>query len=356
MKIMKITIWLLAFAGILAGCEEDQRQPVARGNRKAGIHITQAQNNSYAEEIDRVKELGAEVIPLTLPWTFMETGSGFDKTFPELINSYYPAQGFTVSLNITPIYAVSRSLPPDLIDKPFNDPMVITRFKALLDSLHKWMPDANINNFVLGLEVDNYLSSHPQEWLQYKALYDSGIVHVKKLWGASMPVGVETTWGYTVYTNKDEILELNENSDLMVLSYYPNESDFTVKAPSRVHEDIEMVLDLYPEIPTFIVETGYQTSTACNSSEEKQAQFIREMFALWDKHPERINFMGFLWLTDLSDQVTEQYVNDYGLTNFPHLEAFRGYLQTTGLRTWANNGTDKKGYAQLEQELQRRGW
>jgi hypothetical protein len=80
------------------------------------------------------------------------------------------------------------------------------------------------------------------------------------------------------------------------------------------------------------------------------------MFNLWDAHADNINFMGFLWLTDLPDSVVTNLVSDYGANTLPSLDAFKGYLQTTGLRTYPGTGTDKPGFTQLKKELSARGW
>ncbi|MGC4023681.1 MAG: hypothetical protein QM734_17845 [Cyclobacteriaceae bacterium] len=330
--------------------------PKQKGNRQAGVHITQAELNSYDTEFQRVKGLGIDVIPLTLPWNTLETNSGFDFSSLDIIDYYYPLNNIKVSLNITPIYAIARAVPSDLQSKTFNDSVVIARFKVLLDSVQTRLKHTIINNFIIGLEVDNYLNANASEWTNYKIFYDSAIIFIKQRWGNSMPVGVETTWSSVIGNSKNNIIDLNQYSDMMVLSYYPNQSDFTVKTPTTVHADIKSVIDLYPSIPIFIVECGYQTSEACNSSEELQREFIMEMFKLWDDHLAQINFMGFLWLTDLSDAKVDQYVSDYGASGFPNLDAFKGYLKTTGLRTYPGTGSDKLGFTQLKSELSVRGW
>ncbi len=171
-----------------------------------------------------------------------------------------------------------------------------------------------------------------------------------------MKVGVETTWISATLASKTQIQKLNTHSDMMVLSYYPENTDFTVRPPNTVHADIETIIGLYPAIPVFIVECGYQTSALCNSSEAMQQQFITEMFKLWDDHIDAINFIGFLWLTDLSDAVASDLVSSYGAANLAALKAFKGYLQTTGLRTYTGTGTDKPGFTQLRKELGARGW
>lgn len=96
--------------------------------------------------------------------------------------------------------------------------------------------------------------------------------------------------------------------------------------------------------------------TISRQNEKATGQFIEEMFRLWDNNADKINFIGFLWLTDLSDTATEQYVIDYGMTGFPFLHEFIGYLQTLGLRTYIGTGSDKPAYLQLNRELKARGW
>ncbi|MCS6974271.1 MAG: hypothetical protein N2044_07220 [Cyclobacteriaceae bacterium] len=340
----------------IACSDHDDKQVKLKGNRQLGIHITTARLNSYDAEFQRCKSLGMDVVPLTLPWNVLETSSGFDFSYLEIINFYYPENHVKVSLNITPVYAIHRAVPADLTSKEFDDPLVLQRFKALIDSVYNKTRNTNFNNFIVGLEVDLYLNSHINEWDNFNVFYDSAVKHIKRRWGNTMPVGVETTWSSTVFEAKDYILGLNQHSDMMVLSYYPVLSDFTVKPPNRIHDDIKAVMDLYPDMPLFIVECGYQSAGICNSSYEKQRQFIEEMFRLWDNNADKINFIGFLWLTDLSDTVTEQYVNDYGMTGFPFLDEFKGYLQTLGLRTYAGTGTDKPAYIQLNKELTIRRW
>ena len=350
----RLFIWMLLVA---AGCAPSSNPPVIpKGTRQVAIHITQAESNSYDTEFQRVKTLGVDVVPITLPWNVLETPTGFDFSLLAIINTYYPANHVKVSLNVTPVYEISSSMPTDLLSRRFNDPLVKTRFNALLDSIHQKLPAAQINNFILGLEVDNYLNGNPSAWADYQAFYDSARTHIRKIWGAAMKVGVETTFPSATGTSKAQILALNTHSDMMVLSYYPLNSDFTVRAPTDVHADVSAVISLYPSMPVFIVECGYPTSAACNSTEAQQQQFIIEMFKLWDAHANSLNFMGFLWLTDLSDAVANQYVSAYGGGNPGAQNAFRGYLQTTGLRTYTGNGSDKAGFTQLKKELAVRGW
>jgi len=47
------------------------------------------------------------------------------------------------------------------------------------------------------------------------------------------------------------------------------------------------------------MEIGYPTSSYLGSSEEKQAEFIRQVFKAWDKHEGRICHMHFNSLHDL---------------------------------------------------------
>src|SRR5882724_1615674 len=107
-KLIFVTILI---AGLLSCAKDNTTPPKPKGNRQISIHITQAESNSYDVEFQRAKGLGMNVVPITIPWNSLETNAGFDFSILNIINYYYPVNNTKVSLNITPIYAVSSALP-----------------------------------------------------------------------------------------------------------------------------------------------------------------------------------------------------------------------------------------------------
>ena len=102
--------------------------------------------------------------------------------------------------------------------------------------------------------------------------------------------------------------------------------------------------------PIYLLEAGYPSGLANNSSETKQADFVKKIFAEWDKYPSRIMAINFVWLHDLSDASVSGYQAYYGVNS----AAFGSYLQTMGLRKY--DGYLKPAFTTLDTEAGLRGW
>jgi hypothetical protein len=61
--------------------------------------------------------------------------------------------------------------------------------------------------------------------------------------------------------------------------------------------------------------------------------------------------MAWLWLTDLSQEQTDQLLIYYG---FPGATTFGEYLRTLGARRY--DGTEKPALVELRRQLTARGW
>lgn len=99
----------------------------------------------------------------------------------------------------------------------------------------------------------------------------------------------------------------------------------------------------YPEKPVYMMEVGYPSSSICQSSEQKQAEFIQQVFYAWDNYQDRIKYINFLWLHDLSASQVIRFQQYYGLSE----PKFGEFLRTLGLRTYESTGVDKKAFSIL---------
>jgi len=126
-----------------------------------------------------------------------------------------------------------------------------------------------------------------------------------------------------------------------------------MKSSSEAVGELNQFVSLYPNRNIVMEETGYASSSVCNSSEKQQADYITALFSWWDKNSSQVPFIGLLWLHDLSQQQTDAFAKDYGITNVPD---FKEYLRTLGLRTYSGTGVDKTAITTLKSELQKRGW
>lgn len=284
-------------------------------------------------------------------WTAIETAPDtFDMSVMDIANIYYPAHHMSVDLTLAPIHTNNLEVPSDLTSKTFDHPDLMNRFKSLLDTIKVHIPDVTLSSLVIGSEHDVYMGDNVLLWQQYKVFYDSVATYAKKLW-PGIKVATELTFnGITAYNTFAQ--ELNENSDYIGISYYPLNSDFTVKPVSTVPVDFKTLVDLYPEKPICFYQYGYPSSSVCNSSETLQAHFISQTFSSWDTYAENIQMIDFTWLHDLDTAYVNYYGSYYGITDTVFLE----YLRTIGLRTSTGNGSDKAGLGMLRCQAKQRGY
>jgi len=147
---------------------------------------------------------------------------------------------------------------------------------------------------------------------------------------------------------------VNASRDIISVTYYPLNSDFTVDAPTVVSSDFATLVAIYPDtlIPIHFVECGYPTSTICNSSEVMQTDYYSNVFEAWDSQYDHIKYLSIFQSTDWSQDLVDTLVVFYGIND----PIFKEFLRTLGVRTWAGNGTDKLAYDRILCELDARNW
>lgn len=334
---------------IFISCEENKNDNefIQQGDRHLGIHVTETKALDFEHSFLIAKEAGMDCIPQVFYWNMLESNGNYDPDhLLEIINLFYPAYDMPVSLCLSPIAAISRAVPEDLNNESFDSEIMIGRFKQLLDTLHHKTPNLDVRFFLLGNEVDLYFSSHPGEWDAYTKFTQEIIAYARQYWEDAM-FGVEVTLGGATGADESAIKKINDYTDMVCFTYYPLNSDFTMQPVEEVRPAINEIMEMYPGRKMFLEECGYATSPQCNSSEEAQAEFVTEMFAIWDDLADKLIYVGFLWLHDIPESVAWHYVEEYGMKGQPNELAFKEYLRTTGLRT--SQGKDKKGFTRLNE-------
>ncbi len=327
---------------------------VPRGNRQLEIDITDAENGDYDQSIALVKEAGAESVSLSVFWDEIETSPGTfapDPNWLEIANLYYPGQDLQVSLVISILDTTAVRLPSDLTGKSFTDPEVINRFRALLDYIKSQIPELKLTSLAIGNEIDGVLGNDSKEWENYNAFFTPAAEYARKLW-PGIPVGTKIMFDGLIGSSAESAKKLNQDADVIMVTYYPLAGDFTVKDPDLVLKDFDQIASMYPEKEIYFAEIGYPTSEINNSSPEKQAVFIQNMFSAWDKHASQITILTFVWLTDLPQASVTEYEEYYGFDD----PAFAEFLRTLGLRSYPGNGEDKTGFQVFLAEAKARGW
>ena len=147
---------------------------------------------------------------------------------------------------------------------------------------------------------------------------------------------------------------VNERTDIVSVTYYPLNSDFTVKPPEVVSDDFQKLVTAYTynPLPIYFAECGYPSSNICNSSEQKQAEFYRQVFKAWDEQYEHIKYLTIFKTTDWSQATVDFLETYYGISD----PAFKEYLRTLGIRTYPGNGQNKLALERIYCELQKRNF
>ncbi|MCF8357928.1 MAG: T9SS type A sorting domain-containing protein [Prolixibacteraceae bacterium] len=339
------------------------RGQLPKGDRILGWHIDMAENNKYDSAFMYAAFACMESVHFTFTWSEIEPRiNNYNPEFIEyldIINIYYPQFGIKTELQISPINTNRLEVPEELTDINFDNPEMIARFKKLLDTVFSHIGNVEIVALDIGNESDVYLGTNSEQYRQLGTFLDSVTPHAqhlyKQLHDEELKVGTTFTFeGLTDPAKGPLCKQVNQNRDIVAVTYYPLDHGFIMKPPEVVIPDIERLIDWYPDDskPVYFVEIGYSTSKLCNSNEEKQARFYQYVFKAWDTFYDHIKYLTIFKLTDWSQETVEAMGQYYGLNN----PAFLEYLRTLGVRTWAGNGTNKLAYYQIVHELESRSW
>lgn len=330
------------------------KSQIAPSNNFIGVDVSTFPQNAsfnYDSCFYLGKDLGMSRVGVFQNWTSIETApSVFNLTLFDIANYYYPLHSMPIDITIAPISTNNLEVPSDLVSITFDNPVLINRFKILLDSIKIHIPNITVSSLVIGSEHDVYFGGNVTLWSQYTTFYNAILSYAKTLW-PGIKVATELTFdGITGYNASAQIL--NTNSDYVGVSYYPLNSNFTVKPVSTIPTDFSNLVSLYPSKPIYFYQYGYPSSVSCNSSETQQAQFITQTFTSWDTYASNIKMIDFTWLHDLDTAAVNYYETYYGISDTVFLE----YLHTIGLRTWNGNGTDKAAFTELQCQAKQRGY
>ena len=328
----------------------EELSSTTKGARILGIDITMAQDNDYDAAFSIAKDIGVQEVGLFFNWDSIETSPRkYDNPNFAIANTYYPAHNTMVSLTITPIHTNRLVVPDDLQHTNLDDPEMISRFTSMLDWVFTQIPDLDLHSLVIGSEFDVYFGTDKPQWVEYETFFKEVKAHIKKI-NPDIIVTAEVTFNGLTGDAKEYAQSLNKYTDVIGVSYYPLNKDYTVKAPSVVHSDFDTLTTVYKGRIIYFYQLGYPSSTSLTSSQEKQKQFIKEVFKAWDQHASQIRLIDFTWLHDIPPEGVMECTQFYGVSDY----RFQEFLATLGLRTY--NGKDKEALRALREEAKKRGW
>lgn len=323
-----------------------------QGDRRLGIDLNEAEGVTYDDAIKLVKTLGAQSASISLNWDQIEPRPNefVDPSgFLYLVDTYYPDKGVSIDLFIRCVDTDGRHVPSDLKEIPFNDVAMTERFAKLLDFVFSRIPNAKLNFVSIGNELTLAFPRDDDFWTEYETFYWQAKRHIKELRRDTI-VGAVGTMYELIGSHKNAMQRLNQHSDVILVSYYPLNGDFSVKPASQIAKDISQLTTVYPKRTIYFSETGYPSSKLLRSSEQKQREYIKAVFDAWDIHAKQINYISFAWLHDQSEAQLDDFERYYG-SSHPN---FRAYLATLGLRH--RTGKAKPAFDAIEKQCRSRGW
>ncbi len=326
--------------------------PIPKGDRILGIQVNTAEDNNYDKAFNIAKSAGIQSVALSLNWKDIEISPGEYKLEPNFLaiaNQYYPPQKVKIDLIIRSIDTNGSQVPNYLKNIPFDNPIVAEKFNKLMDYVFSQIPDVDLNFLAIGNEIDLGIGKNEEIYKQYETFYRvvKGYIKTKK---PNLKVSVVSTLYGLTKNVPEQLKNINQNSDIIIVTYYPLNDDFTVKDPAVMDLEISKLIKIYSSKTIYFSEIGYPSSSVLKSSESKQRDFIVEVFKIWDKYISSIKYISFLWLTDRPSSEIEGFTVYYGLSS----KNFKEYLKTLGLRT--NKGEDKEAFIVLKAEAKARGW
>jgi hypothetical protein len=343
---------------IFAGCLHSVE---TRGNRVIAYDLLDATETGDFEINYNIasQQLHTDFIQLLQPWNAFEnqTAGVYDGEamgWYKTLNAFAASTGTKLSLIITPIDIPGRFLPAYLEGKKFNDPLVIDGFNNLIDALFNDTDGVIDPTLVIALSVGNEIDHY--NWVansdqipEYKAFLQA----IKpKVNSYGIPLHFTGTL-YGITESGNTWTDMGQAVDKVSFTYYPLNSDFTVKSPDVVFTDLNSIATKFAGKDLFLQEIGYPSSTTLNSSQAKQAEFFCNFFNAWDTHKDQISHVSILRLNDASPAAAEETAVAYGIPgNAPFIE----YIRTLGIRTWAGKGEEKPAFEVIKGEIERRDW
>jgi hypothetical protein len=345
-------VWAaLTATSLMAFAQEQGDPPRPKGDRLLGINVNQAQDKNFDHAFRLARQAGLQVVSLKLDWDDIERKPGeYVCPWPAVADAYYSAAKVRLSLRIATLDTNRNRVPLDLRTNDLGDPAVVARFNALVDWLAQQMPRVDIEDISIGNEADGSLGTDAEKWAQYITFFRATGKHAKTLWPKAK-IGSSLTFAGHRGAARRHAMDLNRHTDVVMVSYYPLGPNMMFRDPTVVQGDFEAICAQYPERDISYTECGYPSGTTCGASQDKQKQFVEEVFRAWDAHADQIKMVMFVWLTD-QPEAGSWARNYYGIES----DAFADFIGTLGLRTYNGSGADKPAFVALQTEAEKRGW
>lgn len=291
--------------------------------------------------IELLKSTGVNLTQSGDLWSTLETSPGvISGQAVRFQSQVFATLGLARHYNLRLVDTNQRGVPADLATTAWDDPAMLSRVDAVVDTLLAVAAHWPFVVLSIGNEVDGYFGqpARQAELPAFRALLRREIARVHAA-RPGLPVGCCTT---SPQQNPAAWVgdTLNAYTDVRIYTYYPfmPASDFQHRPPSVLDGDLDAMV-ARAATPVFLQEVGYSSSPACGSSTAAQADFVRR-FRQWHARQSRSRVLGanYFLFTDWTSATLNMLFGYYGGTS----PGFAGYLGGLGLRD--SNGLAKPSW------------
>ena len=139
--------------------------------------------NGLLESIDDVAPIGVNLFGMSPEWQELETAPNtflFQDLIIKPLTLLDPdktkLKSYILVLKI--IDSNRKTVPSDLSENSFDDPIVINRFKSLIDGISILSEIGRVTHILIGNEVDGYLTMNSSELNAFSIFYQQIVDHV----------------------------------------------------------------------------------------------------------------------------------------------------------------------------------
>ncbi|MCI0617572.1 hypothetical protein L0244_31750, partial [bacterium] len=152
--------------------------PVPKKSRQLAIDVTEMRDGNYEDAFKLAKDVGMDRIGLFLSWNVLEPKpQQFDGTLLDIAAVYYPAHHVKIDLTLTVVNTNHLDTPSDLQNRSFSDPVVIDRFKKLINFVFTKLKPDQLASVNIGSEYDKFFGTDQKKWAEFAAFYKSARDH-----------------------------------------------------------------------------------------------------------------------------------------------------------------------------------
>jgi hypothetical protein len=306
---------------------------------------------NYEEALQQVKHITApHAVNVTLhDWSKLEPTAGTYRVQEEMGGALHAIElGYTPYIGATVIDTTNLARPDDLKRTKWNDPLLLQRYEALLDTLATKFP-RTVPYFVIGNEVDVYLDKHRDELAGFQQFLLAAMHAVRQRFPQAQ-IGVSVTYEGYLSDRKDIISLMIAASDTAFFTFYPQVA-MKFFPPDETPAQLDILISAAQNKPVLLQEVGYPSGSK-TSSEAIQAEFFRVIIPAIQAR-QQIKLASLFALHDFEPKLCDMLAGYYGVSGImslmPWVTEFKAFLCTLGLKT--SDGQPKQAWNVVMESL-----